>query len=295
MSGEETAPEQYVEAKVSVPRAYTDAVCDYIIEHFSAGLILEDEDDSAETVITYYVSGDSAAEHAERLSHYLIDILPDTIPTPKISERTIKNIEWVQQYRDSLDPILIDEDICVRPPWIEAPKRVQFDIVIEPKMAFGTGSHETTRSCLQAVRHLVREGDSFLDLGCGSGILSILAARLGASYIRAIDYDAVAVDNTIENFALNGVMVKHETIVGSIEQAHAKAPYDIVVANIIKMTILPWLPQLVQLTKPGGKLVLSGLLETDVEEISAGLQAAGQNDFEIVPDNAWRTYIVSRS
>lgn len=289
-----SGPDQYIEAKVSVPRAFTDAVCDFIIEHFSAGLILEDEDDSPETVVTYYVSGDTESEHATRLTHYLIDILPEDIPTPKITERSIKNIEWVQQYRDSLDPIVIGEDICIRPPWTEAPRQVRFDIVIEPKMAFGTGSHETTRSCLQAVRDLVKDGDTILDLGCGSGILSILAAKLGAGFIRAIDYDPVAIDNTIENFALNGVTARHETIVGSIEQAHAPEPYDIVVANIIKMTILPWIPQLIQLTKPNGRLVLSGLLDSDVEEISAGLSAAGQSDFEIFPDNSWRTYVVTR-
>ena len=289
-----SGPDQYIEAKVSVPRAFTDAVCDFIIENFSAGLILEDEDDSPETVVTYYVSGDTGLEHATRLSHYLIDILPEDIPTPKITERSIKNIEWVQQYRDSLDPIIIGEDICIRPPWAEAPQRVRFDIVIEPKMAFGTGSHETTRSCLQAVRNLVKDGDTILDLGCGSGILSILAAKLGAGFIRAIDYDPVAIDNTIENFALNDVTVRHEAIVGSIEQAHASEPYDIVVANIIKMTILPWVPQLIQLTKPNGRLVLSGLLDTDVEEISAALSASGQSDFEIFPDNTWRTYVVTR-
>lgn len=288
-------PDQYIEAKVTVPRTYTDAVCDYIIEHFSSGLILEDEDDSAETTITYYVPDDASAEHATRLTHYLIDILPETIPTPRISERTIKNIEWVQQYRDSLAPIMIGEDICIRPPWSEAPRQVVHDIVIEPKMAFGTGSHETTRSCLQAVRHLVRPGQSFLDLGCGSGILSILAAQLGAGFIRAIDYDPVAIENTRENFALNGVTTRHETIVGSIEQAQTGEPYDVVVANIIKMTILPWIPQLVELTRPGGRLVLSGLLESDVEEISGALRSAWQTAFEIIPDNAWRTYVVARS
>lgn len=290
----EAGPDRYVEAKVSVPRAYTDAVCDFIIEHFSAGLILEDEDDSAETTITYYVAEETGSEHASRLANYLIDVLPEDVATPQITERTIKNIEWVQQYRDSLDPIVIGDDICIRPPWAESPRPVAIDIVIEPKMAFGTGSHETTRSCLQAVRHLVKEGDTFLDLGCGSGILSILAGKLGAAFIRAIDYDPVAIDNTIENFTLNDVTTRHETIVGSIEQAHAEDPYDVVVANIIKMTILPWVPQLLQLTRPGGKLVLSGLLEADVEEISNALGAAGQTDFEIIPDNAWRTYIVTR-
>jgi ribosomal protein L11 methyltransferase len=291
----ESGPDQYVEAKVTVPRSYTDAVCDFIIEHFSSGLILEDEEDSVETTITYYVPGDHNTEHATRLTNYLIDILPETLPTPLINERTIKNIEWVQQYRDSLEPIVIGEDICIRPPWMEAPSPVPFDIVIEPKMAFGTGSHETTRSCLQAVRHLVKPGDTFLDLGCGSGILSILAARLGAGFIRAIDYDPVAVDNTIENFALNGVIVRHETIVGSIEQAHAPEPYDVVVANIIKMTILPWIPQLLQLTRPGGRLVLSGLLESDVDDISQALKTVHQTNFEIIPDNAWRTFVVTRS
>lgn len=288
------APERYVEARVSVPRAHTDAVCDFIIEHFTGGLILEDEDDSPETIITYYVPESVGSDHAAQLTEYLRAILPEKTPTPEIKERSIENIEWVQQYRDSLEPVIIEQDVVIRPPWAEPPSDAAYDIVIEPKMAFGTGSHETTRSCMAAVRRIVKKGDRFLDLGCGSGILSILADKLGAGYIRAIDYDAVAVDNTIENFALNNVTAPNEPLLGSIEQAHDSEPYDVVVANIIKMTILPWIDQLVQLTKPGGKLVLSGLLEVDVEDISAALHKVGQDDFEIMPDNAWRTYIITR-
>ena len=90
-----------------------------------------------------------------------------------------------------------------------------------------------------------------LDLGTGSGILSILADKLGATYLKAIDYDPVATDNCLENFTLNGVKAKHDVLLGSIDICDNDEPYDIVVANIIKITILPWIPQLVALHATG--------------------------------------------
>jgi ribosomal protein L11 methyltransferase len=117
---------------------------------------------------------------------------------------------------------------------------------------------------------------------------------MGARYIKAIDYDLIAVDNCTENFDINGVRTPHEALFGSIEKCVGDPPYDFVCANIIKSTILPLLPRLIELTARGGLLVLSGLLDTDEDETSAALTRSNQDDFSILRDNKWITYTIRR-
>lgn len=286
-------PQRYTEARLSVPNEFADAVCNFIIENFTSGLVLEEEDGAPETGITFYLPETFEKDYKAILEDYFAAIMPAGSPPPHLVEKHIKNVEWVEQYKQSIRPVVIAGDVIVRPPWELPPSEGRFDIIIEPKMAFGTGTHETTRTCLKAVRETVRQGDRFLDLGAGSGILSILAAKLGASYVKAVDYDLAAIDNCVENFALNQVKVQHDIALGSLEQCDTDEPYDVVVANIIKSTILPWVERLLALTKPGGTLILSGLLESDIPEISAALERAGQS-FDITPDNAWQTYVIRR-
>lgn len=290
----ESQPEQYIEARVEVPRHIADAVCNYIIDNLTRGMILEEEEDSSVTGIIFYLPDSSDSSYKDNLARYIIEICDDPTLQPEIREKTIKNVQWVQQYRESIHPIVLAGDVVVRPPWESAPEQARIDIVIEPKMAFGTGSHETTRSCIGVLRQRIKGGERMLDLGTGSGILSILGDKLGVSYVKAIDYDEVAVDNCRENFHINNVSCDHEIALGTISRADDDDPYDIVVANIIKSTILPWIDRLVALTARPGLLILSGLLENDLPEITEALERARQTKYEIVEDNAWRTVVVER-
>jgi ribosomal protein L11 methyltransferase len=290
----EVQPEQYVEARIEVPREIADAVCNYIIDNFTRGMILEEEEDSSVTGIIFYLPESFDAAYKDRLIDYIGQISPESSPSTIIREKVIKNVEWVQQYRESIRPLVLAGDVVVRPPWEQTPEGSYIEIVIEPKMAFGTGSHETTRSCMAVIRGRINGGERFLDVGTGSGILSILADKLGAGYIKAIDYDEVAIDNCRENFVMNKVSAPHDIVLGTISRADDDEPYDIVVANIIKSTILPWIERLVALTKRPGLLVLSGLLEADLPEITQALSALRQPQFEVLEDNAWRTVVVER-
>jgi ribosomal protein L11 methyltransferase len=287
------SPESFFEIKVAVPRDQCDAVCNFIVENITNGMVLEDEDDSAVTVITFYVPTNEPMDFRRALTDYLSDIFPSS-EVPELSGKIVKNVEWVEQYKASIQPIWITDDLLVRPTWHPTDANAKYDLIIEPKMAFGTGTHETTRSCLKLIREHFQPGMRFLDLGCGSGILSILADKMGATYLKAIDYDLVAVDNCKENFELNGVKTPFEVLFGSIDKCAGDRPYEFVCANIIKSTILPMLPRLVQLTARSGYLVLSGLLDVDEEETTAGLVALGQDDFTILRDNKWLTYTVRR-
>ncbi|MBD3257671.1 50S ribosomal protein L11 methyltransferase [candidate division GN15 bacterium] len=288
----ESDRELYLETRLEVPREHADAVCDFIVENITNGLVLEEEEESPTTGIIFYVAHERAAV-VDRLNDYLASLASSVkLPAPELRQRPIEGVEWVEQYRKSIKPIRIGDDIVVRPSWIEA-QAAALDIMIEPKMAFGTGTHETTRSSMLAIREHFREGMTLLDMGCGSGILSILADHLGASKIKAVDFDPVAVENSLENFALNNVRAEREVVLGSIEDCNYDQPFDFVCANIIRSTILEMMDRLIALTKPGGVLVLSGLLEQDEEQIEAALNERGQTDFTILEDNDWRTYTVT--
>ncbi len=286
--------ETLVEIRVRVPRENIDLLTDFIVERICSGLVLEDEDSAA--VAIFYSPPDDAPAHIASVKGFLTHHLgPDADIDRRVTAREIKNVAWEDEYRRSVKPAVIGHDVVVRPPWAAAPDGITHDIVIEPKMAFGTGTHETTRSCLKIIRENFQPGMRFLDLGCGSGILSILADKLGASYIKAIDYDLVAVDNTRENFDLNAVKTPHDLLFGSIEKTRGDQPYQFIAANIIKSTILDMLPRLVELTARPGRLVLSGLLVADIDEINAILDRLGATDRSMLEDNEWRTITVTRS
>jgi ribosomal protein L11 methyltransferase len=291
----ESVPEQYLEVRIEVPREQADAICNYVIDNITNGLVLEDEEASLNTAIIFYVPEEKARTYQGPLDEYLSEICSsNNFSKPELRERMIKNVEWTEEYRKSVQPIMIAGDILIRPPWHETQPKATYDIVIEPKMAFGTGTHETTRSCLAIIRNHFKAGMRFLDLGTGSGILSILASRMGAQYIRSIDYDLAAVNNCKENFELNRVETPNDVLFGSIEKCERDQPYDFVCANIIKSTILPIIPRLIRLTRVDGILVLSGLLTQDEEEITAALKENGQTEFEIMPDNKWLTYTIRK-
>ncbi len=291
----ESNPQAYTEAKVEVPRLLTDAVCDFIVENISAGLVLEEEEDSPVTGIKFYVARDDKKNWRGLLTGYLSHLVDrSTTAVPSIKERLIESIEWEEQYRQSVKPILIGHDIVIRPPWCQPDPAAKFDIVIEPKMAFGTGRHETTRSCLKIVRQKFRPGMRFLDVGCGSGVLCILADQMGASFVKAVDNDPTALENCRENFEVNRLRSPYEISLGSIEKCRGDLYYDFVCANIIKSTILSMLSDLAALTVPRGILILSGLLEGDEGQVSTRLKKAGLATFSILRDNEWLTYTVCK-
>jgi ribosomal protein L11 methyltransferase len=210
-----------------------------------------------------------------------------------VSEMTVRAVadeDWLGEWKKSWQPVEVGERFIIAPPWAEISNAHNRSVIrIEPGMAFGTGTHETTRLCLVAIEKYFA-GGSFLDVGTGTGILAIAAAKLfpGAK-LEACDTDADAVTIARENARLNGVAERIVFRVGTVEAVTSSA--DAVCANLTADVILPLLPALLSVTC--GHLILSGILDTQVEAVKIRLQECGvTSPTEIMQDGEWVALIV---
>jgi ribosomal protein L11 methyltransferase len=202
----------------------------------------------------------------------------------EMSLREVPDEDWLGEWKKNWQPVKTGHFI-VAPPWSDISEASgQVAIRIEPGMAFGTGTHETTRLCLAAIEKYFA-GGSFLDVGTGTGILAIAAAKLFPdARVEAIDTDAQAVEIAAENASLNGVAANIQFRVGSIDETTASA--DLVCANLTADVISSILPQLIGATC--GRLVLSGILDVQLEAVRARLHECGVSEpLEIMRDGEW--------
>ncbi|MDR2093180.1 MAG: 50S ribosomal protein L11 methyltransferase [Azoarcus sp.] len=186
----------------------------------------------------------------------------DTVPpfdTARVAEEN-----WVQLTQRQFTPIHINERLWIVPSWHEPPDTSAINIQLDPGMAFGTGSHPTTRLCLEWLCESVRPGCSVLDYGCGSGILGIAAARLGAGTVLGIDIDEHALVSTLDNASRNGVA-------GIVKAQHCGKPleaaFDVVVANILTTPLCLLAPVIAPRIAEGGQVALSGVLEQQAAQV----------------------------
>jgi ribosomal protein L11 methyltransferase len=287
MPGDSNTPINFIEVSLSVPRPIHDAVCNFIIENYSGGLVLEEEEKSDQVGIKFHIPESNGYDFRTELAGYINRIAEKgTFDSSDIRTKIIRNVEWVEAYRQSVKVTTV-ENVVVRPPWLSGDYNNKLEIIIEPKMAFGTGTHETTRLCIKEILHYFKPGQTFFDLGCGSGILSILAAKLGAKTAKGVDIELMAIQNAKENIEINGVGNNIAIELGSIEKAADDPPYDFLVANLIKSTILELYDKIDAAVKPGGIIVLSGLLLEDEKEIIAMLREFGVLKYNINKDGQW--------
>jgi ribosomal protein L11 methyltransferase len=196
--------------------------------------------------------------------------------TPRAEE------DWANAWKEHFQVHRVGARTVIRPPWREY-IRQPGDVVIDldPGMAFGTGLHPSTQLCLIALEERIRPGLRVLDVGCGSGILTIAAARLGAGAVDALDTEPVAARATRENIARNDLTVPIRVAVGTVGRTPEFAGrYDLVVANIIARIIIELAPALVAACAPGGRLITSGIIVDRADETCAALTAAGLTAIE---------------
>ena len=207
------------------------------------------------------------------------------------------NVDWIEQYKKGVAPVAVGK-FYVRPSWCERSQdRALIDLLIDPALAFGSGHHESTNMCLALLSELACAGMSALDVGCGSGILSIAMKKLGAK-VSACDTDEQAVTATQQNAEKNGVRID-KIWLGSVSSlgeqsssAAAQPQFDLVVANIIADVILILSADLKKALKPSGKLVLSGILEKYKDRIEQAF--SDLNFVQMKKQNEWLSFVYER-
>jgi ribosomal protein L11 methyltransferase len=259
-----------------------------LMEAGALGTETENSDDSLIHVTGYF----ETVPDRERIRAELFEAMRIyNLPSSSVRDMNVREVverDWLEEWKQNWRPVEVGRFI-VAPPWSELPDTHDRIVIrIEPGMAFGTGTHETTRLCLNAI-HKHFAGSSFLDVGTGTGILAIAAAKLSPhAHVEACDTDETAITIARENAEANHVSDQVNFYVGSVDETTASA--DLVCANLTADVISRMAQTLVGLTC--GKLILSGILETQIEMVQESFRSCGVTEFEVEQDGEWVSLII---
>ena len=227
----------------------------------------------------------------------LQQLLKQTVPAAESALSELEETDWLAAWRQFFTPVCCGNHFVVLPPWLadtqDFPGRTP--ILIEPKSAFGTGHHATTALCLRVVSDLLeagrlQQGQHFLDLGTGSGVLGIGCCKFGLTG-EALDIDPLAVDNALENRALNAIVPESFTVAEGSIGAVAGKQFDLVLANILARPLTEMAADIVRACRPGGCLVLSGLLEIQADGVTTAYKAQGLPEPRRIIDGEWAALV----
>ncbi|WP_336635746.1 50S ribosomal protein L11 methyltransferase [Lysinibacillus fusiformis] len=224
------------------------------------------------------------------LTNFNIDIGENVVSIVEVNEE-----DWATAWKQYYHPVKISERFTIVPTWEQYTPVSTDELIIEldPGMAFGTGTHPTTVMCLQGLEKVIKEGDTVVDIGTGSGVLSIGAALLGAKNVHALDLDEVAVRSAQENVALNKVEDKVAVFHGNLLDT-VKEPADVVVANILAEIIMSFTDDAFSIVKPGGLYVTSGIIGAKRDDVKVALEASGFIIEEVLLMEDWVAIIARR-
>ncbi|HJB18794.1 MAG TPA: 50S ribosomal protein L11 methyltransferase [Candidatus Bariatricus faecipullorum] len=212
-----------------------------------------------------------------------------------IEESQTEDVDWVNNWKQYFHQFCVD-DILIIPSWEEVKPEDEgkLTIHIDPGTAFGTGMHETTQLCIRQIRKYVKPDDRILDIGCGSGILGMLALKFGAGYSVGTDLDPCAIDATHENMEVNGIdRSRYEVMTGNIiseeevQEKVGRSAYDIVAANILAEVLVPLTPVAAECLKPGGIYITSGIIEEKEPVVVEAVKKAGLEVLEVNHQGEW--------
>lgn len=266
-------------------------------------------DDGVSHVSFYLDAEEDPADKLARVKEELENLrLFVEVGSGEITESQTEDVDWVNNWKEffhaftientTITPDGIEErkDILIKPTWEETDASDEGKILIEidPGISFGTGKHETTQLCIRQLIKYMKAGDEVLDLGCGSGILSIVSLKLGAGHMTGTDVDEDCITSTYENFAVNHLeRSQGDFYVGNLiddielQKKVCTGSYDIVVANILADVIIPMAPQIPACLKDDGVFITSGIIDFKEQEVIAAIEQTGLTVLEVMRQGEW--------
>lgn len=252
----------WIKLEINIEPQYLEEISGFLYRMGCSGIHEQDEGFSV-----YFSREDWNTDQQLLLQGFLKQVIQD-FTADKIHVSSVKNQDWNEQWKENFKPLHISDSLIVLPEWESVPQRKgEQQLIVNPKMAFGTGHHESTRLVLRLVPEYLKEGSRVLDAGTGSGILAIYAVMSGAKRVTAFDNDPLAVENALENFKLNSVQDKIDVFCGELEQIRSEK-FPLILANINRNVLLQLAKDFYSRASDAGLLILSGLLQEDFEQIN---------------------------
>ncbi|UCB52955.1 MAG: 50S ribosomal protein L11 methyltransferase, partial [Candidatus Zixiibacteriota bacterium] len=271
-----------------MPQETADPVSSFLTDLGSKGVWFKPA--GTHTAVVGYLPDESDAKCVkESILHYLDELRELGLPLDgsEVGLRTIKAEDWTQGWKKSFKPILVTDDIVILPDWDRSEFPDKIAIRIKPGMAFGTGDHATTKLCIRAIKRFLKPNDRILDVGCGSGILSIASAKLGASYALGLDIDRDAIENARENLALNDARGIVEVRLGTANASISQEHFDVAVANINRVEIVESYDKIEALVEAGGVLIFSGIPDGEEGYMADFFKRQQLKEVEVTREKEW--------
>jgi len=303
------AEARWLEVSLSVNGELAEAVAEVLDRYASNGVVYEsgvtynDEEDEGTPfgpvkVYAYLPVDEYLEEKRQRLSEALWH-LGRIQPLPEAVYRTIEDEDWMAAWKVNYHPIPIGQRLLILPAWIEQEDHSRIAVRIDPSMAFGTGTHPSTQLCLEIVEKYVQPGHTVIDVGCGSGILSIAALKLGAQKALGVDIDSASIRSTRENGAANEVEDRLEVGLGSVDEVRqgqfSLNTASLVLANILAPIIIRlFAAGLADLVAPCGLIALSGILAEQGPSVRAAAEAKGLVFLEQKQSGDWIVLVLKK-
>lgn len=284
---------EWYEISIEVPFEYVEPIS-YLFDTYGYGLSMETKEPGRVLLRTYLPS-----TCRQKLAHIEVGVNLTSILQPlgdlKV-EPLPQDEDWQNAWKSHFSLLKLGQHLVIKPSWIEyQPETEDVLIELDPGLAFGTGYHPTTYTCLEALEHLVRPGMNVLDLGAGSGILTIAAVKLGAGRVLALDIDSIAVQAARQNFERTGVQHQVTLAQGTLPHTLARAAeFDLIVANISSRAIRERAPLILPVLRPTGAFIASGIIKEQCQETEEALLAAGFTSLEVWPLEDWTTLVCRR-
>lgn len=288
---------RWAEISVEAFAASADAVTDVLIDAGCAGASVEPAAGSDSLVVKGYLPVDDKLEESLQRVEARVRRLPELglkLPSDEVAVGWVDDEEWAAAWKKFFKPIKMGR-IVIKPSWEEFEARDgEIVVEIDPGMAFGTGGHASTKLCLLALQEHIRGGETVLDVGTGSGILALAAAKLGASRVLGLDNDPVAVKVARENVHRAGLQEKLAVELGDSPLAF-EGVANVVVANIVPNVIIPMADALSAKAMPGGMVITSGIILERAAEVRTALEKAGLLTYQQLIDGEWVALVSVRA